>query len=158
MSIDFLDFAIAKPGFLDFGRSSDGENELTIEETLPPLTGSFSFFVGFRLFHFAAIPWQTTDHTLQSILSVSSAATLQPYASSVPWEDAPPVPHAPSVFWEAMETASQTVSVSWTLHAVSQQTDAMRWAEGQPIQPVASISWDTGLVYRLITAVRWMIG
>lgn len=186
MSIGFLDFALPRPDFLNFGRTAQPDNELTIEYTMAPLSGGLSFFVGLRLSYTVSAANHGTNEASRQLSLAHHAGLVHLTHSSVTWDSALPrgqpvhlvhhsglpVPAFTAIRWSAGQPLGARDSILWSLGTPFWESRFVVYDAGQPMLQELGVPWKTGqlhsvnvsspmqsgIVLRFIPSVHWTDG
>jgi len=186
MSIGWLDFGIVQPGWLNFGRTAVPDNELTIQATLLPVSGTLSFFIGFRLSYTVSARNHGTQEINRDLHLAHDAGLVHHTHYSVTWDSALPIHqhvsivHASglpihaftSIGWGAGQQFAALDSISWKQGTPLFESCAVVYDHGQPILHEKSLTWNagqpshvdvaspmqSGIVLRFIPSIHWTDG
>jgi len=186
MSLGVLDFTLPRPDFLNFGRTAQPDNELTIQYTMAPLTGVLSFFIGFRLAYHSAVVWQSgtpiqvahlvthqsatprastpamlcgaAERLTGAVAIVSHQALPTPDTTAVPWMRLWSQPMHPSIRWGSADPHAEIFSIPCDVGEMIQQTDASCWMAGDSLRAVVSLPSQAGIRIRYVPSMPWSAG
>ncbi len=130
MTIGVIDFNLPKPSWLNFGRTAEPDNELTIEATTPNAAGSFYFTIGIRLQRDSSISWESGKLNKRDC-SISSLNTDFLFNSdSIRFINSNPIFQSKSF----VNKSSQYQLIELL----------SRYSEGNPLKDSIDICWDSG--------------
>ncbi len=160
MSGGFLDFSVAKPGFLDFGGtgSGDADNELTIEVTFAPLAGGLTFNVGLRLQHTVLLATDTANSAAHALGVPLHTAQPQPIRASAPWSAGLPIFPALSAPWSAGLPIFPALSAPWSAGQPNRPAMTVPWGDGSAQHATMHGPWESGTPTREAPMIPWHSG
>ena len=158
MSLGVLDFTLPRPDFLNFGRTAQPDNELTIEYTMAPLSGGLSFFVGLRLSYTVSAANHGTNEARRTISVAHHAGLVHRDHASVIWDSALPIGQPVHLVHHAGLPVPAFTLIRWSAGQPLVAMDSILWSRGTPVLTSHSIAFEVGLPYRIEPGLPWNAG
>jgi hypothetical protein len=158
MSIGWLDFGIVQPGWLNFGRTAVPDNELTIQATLLPVSGTLSFFIGFRLSYTVSARNHGTREINRDLHLAHDAGLVYPVQHSVIWESALQRPQPVTLVHHAGLPVPSFTAMRWSDGQPRAARDSIPWSLGTPFFASRSSVFHAGMPIRQVPVIPWSAG
>ncbi len=158
MATGWLNFDIPKPGWLNFGRTAEAGNELTIDATMPPPTPNWTFWIGLRLRHDVSIAAHVALPQRKAISVRWASGVPLPVIDACPWTYGQPFPIRDAIRWTYGVPFPQAAMMPWTYGVPNPQAALIRWTYGVPNPQSATLPWQSGLPERREAWAAWQSG
>ena len=155
MSVGALDFSLAKPDWLNFGRTATFDYELSIAAVLAPPSGLIRFYRPARRESSSGMRWQTSRPYRTDRTAPQPSAFPETAAVSIADRAGQPMLHPIRADWTAGQWLQAPLQTPWTSGAILPCTATLAWTGGQISNRAIQSPWGQGQSALLAAALRF---